>query len=148
MKEYIQELVERWHSEGYGCFVAQMEDCEDSGTSRCFSTVSAALISKTLISVSKLLGSIPFCWDDPQDGYLVIKGEGGTEEMVMRIIPEIPGDAAIVAGFTDTQCSVAVRGPIPMSTYLACRTICIIDRKTQECKSPTKDGPFGPISLN
>jgi hypothetical protein len=153
MKEFLNELVNRWHEEGYGCFIIQLEDEGEQGTSRCYATVPAKLIISTLGTTACTLGSMPPCWEGPEDGYMVIKGEGGTEEMVERIMRDVPGEVAIVAGFTDEYRSVFVKGSISMACYLACRTIWTINR-TQEIEQQQRQqddeppNPFGNPSMN
>lgn len=62
----------------------------------------------------------------------MVKGGGGTEEMVLSVMGDILGDQVIVAGIAGQKVSVGIRGTVVGVVYLAMRTVIAIERRMGE----------------
>jgi hypothetical protein len=149
MKDFMAGLVAKWDEQGYRCVICSLDDPYSMDClSRCFSTVDGIVIRNTMVTVAKLLGSLPFQWEGPEDGYLLVSGSDDTNRIVRDIISEVPWDTVVAGCFKPDGQSIMARGETTAVLYLACRTLQTIDRVGGDGIGLPVRGPIIPVNFN
>ena len=142
MVDEIADALERWHEEGYSCLVVILGGDGEDEVVRMFSTIEPPNVLNLALGVAKVLATLLKGGGATDDGALLVKGAGGTEEMVGDMTARLRGDAVVVAGLTDESCSVYVRGSVADLMY-ACMRVTVTMEKVDPAVS-LRDG----LSMN